>query len=315
MPLKVAVQMDPIEGINIEGDTTFLMMETAQARGHSLFVYTTAAMAMEDGRVFATGRDVTVQRVKGGHATLGASRRTELTEFDVVLLRQDPPFDMHYIDYTFFLEAVHPKTLVVNDPVSVRNAPEKLFVTQFPGLQPPTLITSDVAEIADFRARHGDVVLKPLNGKGGSGVTRHLTDDPNLPAMLELHAQIAREPVIVQKFLPSVTKGDKRILLVDGEAVGAINRVPQKGQIRSNLAVGGKAEAVELTARDREICAAIGPELKARGLLFVGIDVIGDYLTEINVTSPTGAVSLKAFTGIDATDAMWVAVERLRATA
>jgi glutathione synthase len=313
MPLRVAVQMDPIEGINIEGDTTFLMMETAQARGHSLFVYTTAAVAMEDGRVFATGRDVIVQRVKGGHATLSAPRRTELTEFDAILLRQDPPFDMHYIDYTFFLEAVHPKTLVVNDPVSVRNAPEKLFVTRFPGLQPPTLISWDKDAIYDFRKRHGDCVLKPLNGRGGSGVTRLLADDPNLDALLELHADIGREPVILQKFLPSVTKGDKRILLVDGEPVGAINRVPQKGQIRSNLAVGGTAEAVELTARDREICATIGPELKARGLLFVGIDVIGDFLTEINVTSPTGAVALKRFSGVDAADLLFARIESLRA--
>ena len=315
MSLKVAVQMDPIGGINIEADTTFLMMETAQARGHSLFVYTTETLAMEDGRVFARGFDVTVKRVKGDHARLGEVRRVELTDFDVVLLRQDPPFDMHYIDTTFFLEAVHPRTLVVNDPVSVRNAPEKLFVTKFPGLQPPTLITNDPFAIADFRARHGDVVLKPLNGKGGSGVTRHLSDDPNIAAMLELHAQIAREPVIVQKFLPSVTKGDKRILLVDGEPVGGINRVPQKGQIRSNMAVGGKPEPVELSARDREICAAIGPELKARGLLFVGIDVIGDYLTEINVTSPTGAVALKTFTGIDATEMLWARIEALRAAA
>ena len=313
MSLKVAVQMDPIEGINIEGDTTFLMMESAQARGHSLFVYTTDTLAMDEGRVFGRGRDVTVQRAHGDHARLGGWRRTELTEFDVILLRQDPPFDMNYIDSTFFLEKVHPRTLVVNDPVEVRNAPEKLFVTDFPGLQPPTLITNDREAIAEFRARHGDVVLKPLNGRGGSGVTRHLADDPNLEALLEIHAELSREPVIVQKFLPSVTKGDKRILLVGGEAVGAINRVPQKGQIRSNLAVGGRAEAVELTARDREICAAIGPELKRRGLLFVGIDVIGDYLTEINVTSPTGAVALKSFTGIDATDILWERIESLRA--
>ncbi|RAK57386.1 glutathione synthase [Phenylobacterium deserti] len=312
MSLKVAVQMDPIEGINIEGDTTFLMMETAQARGHSLFVYTTDTLALEDGRAFARGRDVTVQRVKGDHASLGEPRRVELTEFDVVLLRQDPPFDMHYIDTTFFLEAVHPKTLVVNNPVEVRNAPEKLFVTKFPELQPPTLITLDKEAIYDFRARHGDVVLKPLNGRGGSGVTRLLKDDPNLDAMLELHAEIGREPVILQKFLPSVTKGDKRIILVDGEPVGAINRVPEKGQIRSNMAVGGKPQPIELSARDREICAAIGPELKARGLLFVGIDVIGDYLTEINVTSPTGAVALKRFTGVDATEALWERIEALR---
>jgi glutathione synthase len=315
MGLKVAVQMDPIEGINIEGDTTFLMMEAAQGRGHSLFVYTPDTLAMDEGRVFARGRDVTVQRMVGDHAKLGAWRQAELTEFDVVLLRQDPPFDMHYIDTTFFLEAVHPKTLVVNDPREVRNAPEKLFVTRFPGLQPPTLITSDKDAIYDFRARHGDCVLKPLNGRGGSGVTRLLADDPNLDALLELHAEIGREPVILQKFLPSVTKGDKRILLVDGEPVGAINRVPSKGQIRSNLAVGGKAEPVELTARDREICNTIGPELKARGLLFVGIDVIGDYLTEINVTSPTGAVALKRFTGVDAADLLLARIESLRAAA
>ncbi len=315
MSLKVAVQMDPIEGINIKGDTTFLMMETAQARGHSLFVYTPDTLAMEDGRVFARGRDLTVKRVFGDHHAAGEHRQIELTEFDVILLRQDPPFDMHYIDTTFFLQVVHPRVLVVNDPVQVRNAPEKLFVTEFPGLQPPTLITSDPLAIADFRARHGDVVLKPLNGKGGSGVTRHLKDDPNLGTLLELHAEIVREPVIVQKFLPDVTKGDKRILLVDGEPAGAINRVPQKGQIRSNMAVGGTPEPVELTARDREICAAIGPELRKRGLLFVGIDVIGDYLTEINVTSPTGAVALKTFSGIDATELLWKRIEALRATA
>jgi glutathione synthase len=313
MPLKVAVQMDPIQGINIEADTTFLMMETAQARGHALFVYLTDTLAMEDGRVFARGCDVEVQRVPGDHARLGKLRTVDLAEFDVVLMRQDPPFDMKYIDATFFLEAIHPKTLVVNNPTEVRSAPEKIFVTRFPELQPPTLITWDREAIRDFRARHGDIVLKPLNGKGGSGVTRHLKDDPNLDALLEIHAELSREPVIVQKFLPSVTRGDKRILLVDGEAVGGINRVPEKGQIRSNMAVGGKPEPVELTARDLEICAAIGPELKRRGLLFVGIDVIGDYLTEINVTSPTGAQALKRFTGVDATEVMWARVEAIRA--
>jgi glutathione synthase len=313
MGLKVAVQMDPIEGINIEGDTTFLLMEAAQARGHSLFVYTTDTLSLEDGRPFARGRDVTIQRVKGGHATLGAWRRAALEDFDVILLRQDPPFDMHYIDTTFFLEAVHPKTLVVNDPVEVRNAPEKLFVTRFPQLQPPTLISSDREAILDFRARHGDVVMKPLNGRGGSGVTRHLSDDPNFDTLLELHAELSREPIILQKFLPSVVKGDKRIILIDGEPVGAINRVPEKGQIRSNLAVGGKAQPVELTSRDLEICATIGPELKARGLLFVGIDVIGDWLTEINVTSPTGAVALRSFTGIDAGQILFERIEALRA--
>jgi glutathione synthase len=313
MPLKVAVQMDPIEGINIEGDTTFLMMEQAQARGHSLFVYLTEALAMEDGRVFARGRDVTVQRVKGDHARLGEMRRVELASFDVVLMRQDPPYDLRYIDATFFLETIHPKTLVVNNPAEVRSAPEKIFVTRFPDLQPPTLITWDREAIAEFRARHGDVVIKPLNAKGGSGVTRHLADDPNLPAILELHADLSDEPVIVQKFLPAVSAGDKRIIVVDGEAVGAINRIPQKGQIRSNMAVGGKPEPVDLTARDREICAAIGPELRRRGLMFVGIDVIGGCLTEINVTSPTGAVSLKMFTGVDAAEIMWTRIEALRA--
>ena len=313
MPLKVAVQMDPIEGINIEGDTTFLMMEQAQARGHSLFAYLTESLGMEDGKVLARGRDVAVQRVKGDHARLGDFRRVELAEFDVVLMRQDPPYDMRYIDATFFLEAIHPRTLVVNNPAEVRNAPEKLFVTKFPDLQPPTLITWDSEAIHEFRARHGDVVVKPLNAKGGSGVTRHLADDPNLPALLELHAELSEEPVIIQKFLPAVSQGDKRIILVDGEAVGAINRIPEKGQIRSNMAVGGRPEPVDLTARDREICGRIGPELKARGLMFVGIDVIGGYLTEINVTSPTGAVALKRFSGVDAAEIMWERIEAVRA--
>ena len=293
MSLKVAVQMDPLEGINIEGDTTFLMMQSAQERGHSLWVYTPERMALESGRLTAKGRAVTVQPVKGNHATFGPWETRDLSEFDVVLLRQDPPFDMAYITSTHFLDAIHPKTLVVNNPTEVRNAPEKLFVTTFPGVQPPTLITSDIEAIYAFRAQQGDIVLKPLNGAGGSGVARVLADDPNLDAMLDLHRMISREPVIAQKFVPAVVKGDKRILLVDGEPVGAINRVPSAGQIRSNLAVGGRAEAVELTARDKELCGIIGPELKRRGLMFVGIDVIGDYLTEINVTSPTGAVALK----------------------
>ena len=313
MSLKVAVQMDPLEHIKIAGDTTFLMMLTAQARGHSLFVYTPERMALESGRLTARGRMVTVVDVVGSHASFGPWEVRDLSEMDVVLLRQDPPFDMAYITSTHFLDAIHPKTLVVNNPTEVRNAPEKLFVTTFPGVQPPTLITSDMEAINDFRARHGDMVLKPLYGGGGSGVARLLADDPNLDALMDLHRMISREPVIVQKFIPAVVKGDKRILLVDGEAVGAINRVPAEGQIRSNLAVGGKAEAVELTARDLELCTIIGPELKARGLLFVGIDVIGDYLTEINVTSPTGARALKAFTGIDATERLFDRIEAIRA--
>ena len=315
MSLKVAVQMDPLEAIKIEGDSTFLMMLTAQVRGHSLFVYTPDRLVLEEGKVLARGRAVTVQDVKGDHARFGDWELVDLSEFDVVLLRQDPPFDMAYITSTHFLDVIHPKTLVVNNPTEVRNAPEKLFVTGFPGVQPPTVITSDVEAIYDFRARHGDIVLKPLYGGGGSGVARLLADDPNLDAMLDLHRMIGREPVIAQKFIPAVSKGDKRILLVDGHPVGAINRVPDAGQIRSNLAVGGRAEAVELTARDRELCEIIGPELKRRGLMFVGIDVIGDYLTEINVTSPTGARALERFTGVNAAAILWDAIEAARTTA
>jgi glutathione synthase len=312
MSLKVAVQMDPVEGINIETDTTFLMMLEAQTRGHGLWHFTPEKLSLEDGRVLARGRALNLKAVKGDHHVLGGHEVRELAEFDVVLMRQDPPFDMAYITATYFLERIHPQTLVVNNPTEVRNAPEKLLVTSFPGLQPPTLITSDVEAIRDFRARHGDMVLKPLYGGAGSGVVRLSPQDPNLDALLELHAMIGRDAVIAQKFIPAVSKGDKRILLVDGEPVGAINRVPAKGEVRSNLARGGTAHAVDLTARDREICAAIGPELKARGLLFVGIDVIGDYLTEINVTSPTGAQQLKRFSGQDAAAALWDRIEAIR---
>jgi len=309
MHLKVAVQMDPIQGINIDTDTTFHMMTEAQDRGHSLWVYQPEHLSMEDGEVTARGRSAAVRPTKGDHVTLGTFERRDVRDFDVVLMRQDPPFDMAYISATHFLERVHPHTLVVNNPAEVRNAPEKLFVTGFPGLQPPTLITRDPVAIDDFRARHGDMVLKPLYGGGGSGVVRLLPGDPNLDALLELHAMIGREPVIAQKFVPAVSKGDKRVLLVDGEPVGAINRVPADGQVRSNLARGGRAEAVDLTDRDREICAIIGPELRKRGLMFVGIDVIGDYLTEINVTSPTGAQQLKRFGGADAAAALWDCIE------
>jgi glutathione synthase len=312
MSLKVAIQMDPVEGINIDTDTTFFLMLEAQARGHALWVYTPDRVSLDEGRVLARGRSLGLQAVKGDHHRLGDFETRELAEMDVVLMRQDPPFDMAYITATHFLEAIHPRTLVVNNPAEVRNAPEKLFVTGFPGVQPPTLITSDPEAIYDFRARHGDMVLKPLYGGGGSGVVRLKADDPNLDALLELHAMIGREQVIAQKFIPAVSKGDKRILLVDGEPVGAINRIPAEGQVRSNLARGGRAEAVELTARDLELCAIIGPELKRRGLLFVGIDVIGDYLTEINVTSPTGAQQLKRFGGADAAVALWDRIEAIR---
>ena len=312
MPLQVAIQMDPIERVNIESDTTFMMMLEAQTRGHGLFVYAPEHIALEDGKVTARGRPLNVRALKGEHHTVGDYEVRDLAEFDVVLMRQDPPFDMAYITATYFLETIHPATLVVNNPAEVRNAPEKLFVTGFPGLQPPTLITSDPEAIYDFRARHGDMVLKPLYGGGGSGVVRLKADDPNLDALLELHAMIGREPVIAQKFIPAVSKGDKRILLVDGVPVGAINRVPAEGQVRSNLARGGRAEAVELTARDREICETISLELKDRGLLFVGIDVIGDYLTEINVTSPTGAQQLKRFGGADCAAILWDRIQEIR---
>jgi glutathione synthase len=312
MTLSVAIQMDPVEGINIETDTTFLMMTEAQTRGHSLWVYTPDKLSLEDGQVFGRGRTLTLRAVKGDHHTLGAYESRDMSTFDVVLMRQDPPFDMAYITATHFLERIHPATLVVNNPAEVRNAPEKLFVTGFPGVQPPTLITSDKDAIYDFRARHGDLVLKPLHGGGGSGVVRLKADDPNFDALLELHAMIGRDQVVVQKFIPAVSAGDKRIILIDGEPVGAINRIPAQDQVRSNLAKGGRAEAVELTARDKELCAIIGPELKARGLLFVGIDVIGDYLTEINVTSPTGAQQLKRFGGADAAALLWDKIEKIR---
>ena len=313
MSLKVAVQMDPVEGINIETDSSFLMMMEAQNRGHRLWIYTPDKLSLEEGRVRARARPATLRAVKGDHVTLGETVLLDLADdIDVVLMRQDPPFDMAYITATHFLDKVHPKVLVVNNPTEVRNAPEKLFVTDFPGVQPPTLITSDHEAIYDFRERHGDMVLKPLHGGGGSGVVRLKADDPNLDALLELHALIGRDQVIAQKFIPAVSKGDKRVLLVDGEPVGAINRIPAEGQVRSNLARGGRAAAVELTARDLELCAIIGPELKRRGLLFVGIDVIGDYLTEINVTSPTGAQQLKRFSGIDAAAVLFDRIEAIR---
>ncbi len=314
MTLRVAVQMDPIGGINIDTDSSFLMMLNAQERGHSLWVYSPDHLSLENGRVRARAQAVTIRPVKGDHVTAGPFVTLDLAEdIDVVLMRQDPPFDMAYITATHFLDAVHPATLVVNNPTEVRNAPEKLFVTGFPGVQPPTLISGDPEAIRDFQDRHGDIVLKPLYGGGGSGVVRLLKGDPNLDALLELHAMIGREPVIAQAFIPAVSKGDKRILLVDGQPVGAINRVPASGQVRSNLARGGRAEAVELTARDLELCAIIGPELQRRGLLFVGVDVIGDYLTEINVTSPTGAQQLKRFGGPDVTVALWERIEAIRA--
>ena len=312
--LRVAIQMDPLEAVDIESDTTFLQAMEAQNRGYPVWVYDFRTLALEDGRLFCRARPVTLRATVGDHVSFGDEVRLDLADdVDVVLMRQDPPFDMAYVTATYLLETVHPKTLVVNDPAEVRSAPEKLLVTRFAGLQPPTLISSDPVALIDFHRRHGDVVLKPLHGAGGSGVVRLKADDPNLEALIEIHAVGSRDPLVIQKFIPAVSKGDKRILLIDGEPAGAINRVPEKGQIRSNLAVGGKAQPVELTARDREICATIGPDLTSRGLLFVGIDVIGDYLTEINVTSPTGIREIKRFGGPDIAVLIWDAIERRRA--
>ena len=310
MALKVAVQMDPIQSIDIRGDSSFAMMLEAQRRGHSLFVYQPDGLAMRDGEVFATGTHIPAVRDEiGRHVDIGETARLPLLDFDVVLMRQDPPFDMNYISATHLLERVHPQTLVVNDPAHVRNAPEKLFVCDFPDLMPPTLITRDRAEIRAFRQEHGDIILKPIYGNGGAGVFLLSAGDQNLTALIELFEQSFREPFVVQRYLPDVKKGDKRIILVDGEVAGAINRVPAEGEARSNMHVGGRAEPVEMTERDREICAAIGPTLRERGLIFVGIDVIGEYLTEINVTSPTGIREVKRFGGADIAALVWDAIE------
>lgn len=311
--MKVAIQMDPIEGVNIASDTTWLMAMEAQDRGYPLWVYDFRTLALDEGRLYCRARPVTLRQVEGDHVSFGEEVKLDLgKDVDVILMRQDPPFDMAYVTATYLLETVHPQTLVVNDPAQVRSAPEKLLVTHFPDLTPPTLISSDPVALVDFHRRHGDVVLKPLHGAAGSGVVRLKADDPNLEALIEIHATGSRDPLVIQKFLPAVSAGDKRILLVDGEPVGAINRVPLKDQVRSNLRVGGTAAPVELTPRDLEICAAIGPTLKERGLIFVGIDVIGDWMTEINVTSPTGAQQLKQFSGVDAAALMWDAIETRR---
>lgn len=312
MTLRVAVQMDPIDKIDIKGDSTFALMLEAQARGHTLVYYQPQALRFEDGTVTANVCGIQVKDELGNHFHLTGPDRIDLRSMDVVLMRQDPPFDMSYISYTHLLEHIHPETLVVNDPAHVRNAPEKLFVTKFSDLTPPTLITRDVDAIRDFREKHKDIIVKPLYGNGGAGVFRISPTDENLNALLEVYEQIYREPVIAQAYLPAVRKGDKRIILVDGEPVGAINRVPAAGEARSNMHVGGRAEQVELSPRDRDICDAIGPELKARGLIFVGIDVIGDYLTEINVTSPTGIRELARFSGTNIAGLIWDAIEAKR---
>ena len=312
MSLKVAFQMDPIGPIDIDADSTFRIAEEAQARGHDLFYYTPDRIAWDETRVTATGWPLEVQRIRGDHFRLGQRRAADLSEFDVVWLRQDPPFDMSYITTTHLLDLVHPDTLVVNDPFWVRNAPEKLLVLQFPDLTPPTTIARDLGTLRAFRARHGDIIVKPLYGNGGAGVFKLKAGDSNLASLHEMFTSMNREPLIAQAFLPAVAKGDKRVILVDGEPVGAINRVPAEGETRSNLHVGGRAEPAPLTDRDREICARIGPFLREKGQVFVGIDVIGEWLTEINVTSPTGIQELERFDGINVAAMIWEAIERRR---
>ncbi len=314
MALKVALQMDPVEGVNIDADSTFRIGLEAQARGHRLFYYTPGRLAWREGRVLARGWPLELRREKGNHFTLGPEAEVDLGTFDVVWLRQDPPFDMGYITTTHLLDMIHPKTLVVNDPFWVRNYPEKLLVLSFPQLTPPTLIARDLAAIRAFKAEHGDIILKPLYGNGGAGVFRLDPADRNLASLHELFTGISREPLIAQKYVPDVVKGDKRIILVDGEPVGAINRIPAAGETRSNMHVGGRPEKIGLTDRDREICAAIGPTLRGKGQVFVGIDVIGDWLTEINVTSPTGIQELERFDGTNAAARIWEVIEAKRAS-
>jgi len=312
MRLNVAVQMDPIERINIRGDSTFALLLEAQARQHDIAYYTPDRLALRGSDVFATVRPLQVRDREGEHFKLGEPERVELARFDVVLLRQDPPFDLAYITTTHLLERVRRTTLVVNEPAEVRNAPEKMFVMQFPELMPPTLITRDLAEIKAFRSEHGDIVMKPLYGKGGEAVFRLAREDLNFGSLYDLFAVTFREQWVVQKFLPAVKDGDKRIILVDGEFAGAVNRVPAPDDLRSNMVRGGTPKETDLTPREREICARIGPPLRQRGLLFVGIDVIDGYLTEINVTSPTGIRAVKNLGGPDVAAMIWDRIERKR---
>ncbi len=307
--MKIAFQMDPIGNVDINADSSFRLAEEAQARGHELFYYSPDRLAYQQGRITARGQDMSVQRVAGQPAILGKLRDVDLADFDVVWLRQDPPFDMHYITSTHLLDRLRGTTLVVNDPFWVRNYPEKLLVLDFPDLTPPTTIARDLDTIKAFKAEHRDIILKPLYGNGGAGVFRLDENDRNLTSLYELFTGFSREPLIVQKFLPDVRNGDKRVILVDGEPVGAINRVPAEGETRSNMHVGGRPEQIGLSARDREICAAIGPLLREKGQIFVGIDVIGDYLTEINVTSPTGIQELERFDGVNIAEKIWLAIE------
>lgn len=309
MGLKVAFQMDPIDRIDIHGDSTFAMLLEAQSRGYDMFYYTPNALALRNGQLMANGATLTVEDKEGDHYRLSDPRTVNLADVDVVQLRQDPPFDMGYITTTHLLERIHPKTLVVNDPNHVRNAPEKIFVLDFIEFMPPTMVTRRVEDVLSFREEYEDIIVKPLYGNGGAAIFRLRPEDTNLNSLVELFQTVFREPFMVQQFRPEVSEGDKRIILIDGEVAGAINRVPAAGETRSNMHVGGTAMPVELSDRDREICAKLGPELKARGLIFVGIDVIGDYLTEINVTSPTGIREVKRFGGNDLAAMIWDAIE------
>lgn len=307
--LKIAIQMDPMEPMDIKGDSTFDMAIEAKKRGHQLFHYLYTDLVYEDGEVRATMRPLDVRRIEGDHYTLGKPSDINLKGVDVILMRQDPPFDMAYITATHLLDMVHPETLVVNDPTHVRNAPEKLFVTDFVDLMPPTMIAHNQAQIEAFREKHKDIIIKPLYGNGGAGVFRLQPGDQNISSLLEMFRGINREPLMIQAYLPDVRAGDKRIILVDGEPVGALNRIPAEGEARSNMHVGGKPAAIDLTERDKEICARIGPALKERGFIFVGIDVIGDYMTEINVTSPTGLQEIDRFNGTNLSALIWDAIE------
>jgi len=313
MKLKVAIQMDHVSTIDIDGDSTFVLGLEAERRGYEVWHYTPPELIFRDRKVTARAQPMKLRREKGNHFTLGAAEVVDLSTFDVILLRQDPPFDMSYITTTHLLEHIHPKTLVVNDPASVRNAPEKLYVTHFDNVMPPTLITADARALREFRDEHQDIILKPLFGNGGAGVFRLRPGDENFASLLEMFSQRSREPVIAQRYLPEVRQGDKRIILIDGKAAGVVNRVPAEGEARSNMHVGGRPELSELTEREREICRTIAPALKERGMIFVGIDVIGGYLTEINVTSPTGIREIKRFGGPDIAALIWDAIERQRA--
>jgi glutathione synthase len=312
LPLNVAVQMDPIDRIKIAGDSTFAVLLEAQARGHKLSYYPPDKLSMLDGKVVASAQTLQVRDKQGEHFTLGEAKRVDVSSFDVVLLRQDPPFDLAYITTTHLLERIHPKTLVVNDPASVRNAPEKMYVTEFPELMPPTLLSRDLEEIKAFRAKHGDIVMKPLYGKGGEAVFLLRKDDLNFGSLFDLFTATFREQWVIQKFLPEVKQGDKRIILVDGEFSGAVNRVPAEGDLRSNMVRGGSPKATDLSKREQDICKRIGPALRERGLLFVGIDVIDGFLTEINVTSPTGVRAIRNVGGPDVAAMIWDRIEAKR---